>query len=378
MNFGPFNLGLVQRALREILGITIVFAGVLATISGLLAYALPRIQARFMQRQFIPPGVKQFRDAILGLDSTGAGVSEVAFAIAWSHPIVLALLSAHAIMVCTRVLAGEVERGTVDVLLALPVSRLRLLASETLAWLITAGVVLAAVYAGSYVGAQFIKPEFRPDWAKLFMVLCNLSLVYAVIGCAALLRRRVVVIHARPGDSLGAKRRETHDRSVGVRAVDCSCLTRSTQRSEDRTREHQMLMRGQSRRSIALHHPLTNVHRLPPLRPHRHANSRPIRSNRLRLRGPLRPPPRSGRTRLQPDHQHRRVDVRGLRIRHDQRLVLLGVTRAHQQLKKHAWRLLVVRIDRHEPVHANLPRRAIHSDVWKGRRPLRDRRRWLR
>jgi len=187
MNIGPINLGLVQRALREILGITLVFAGVLATISGLLAYALPRIQARFMQRQFIPPGVKQFRDAILGLDSTGAGVSEVAFAIAWSHPIVLALLSAHAIMVCTRVLAGEVERGTVDVLLALPVSRLRLLASETLAWLITAGIVLAAVYAGSYVGAQFIKPEYRPDWAKLFMVLCNLSLVYAVIGCAALL-----------------------------------------------------------------------------------------------------------------------------------------------------------------------------------------------
>jgi ABC-type transport system involved in multi-copper enzyme maturation permease subunit len=140
-----------------------------------------------MQRQFIPPGVKQFRDAILGLDSTGAGVSEVAFAIAWSHPIVLALLSAHAIMVCTRVLAGEVERGTVDVLLALPVSRFRLLASETLAWLMMAALVLGSVYAGSYVGAQFVKPEFRPDWSKLFKVLCNLSLVYAIIGCVALL-----------------------------------------------------------------------------------------------------------------------------------------------------------------------------------------------
>jgi len=177
----------VQRALREIVGTTLVFAGVLGAISGLLAFALPQIQARIMKQQFIPPPLKAFRDAMLGVDSSGAGVSEIAFAIAWSHPIVLTLLSAHAIMVCTRVLAGEVERGTVDVLLALPVSRWRLLCCETLAWVMSGVVVLGGVYAGSYVGAQFIKPEFRPEWSKLLMVWCNLGLVYLVIGCFALL-----------------------------------------------------------------------------------------------------------------------------------------------------------------------------------------------
>lgn len=187
MNLGPINLGLVQRSLREILWTTITLALFLGSISALLAYALPRIQARFMQRNFIPPGVRQFRDAIFGFDSASAGVAEVAFSLAWSHPIVIALLSAHAIIVCTRILAAEVERGTVDVLLALPVSRLRLLASETLAWLLSAGIVLGAILAGSYVGSRFILEEYRPDFGKLLVVLVNLALVYGVIGTSSIL-----------------------------------------------------------------------------------------------------------------------------------------------------------------------------------------------
>jgi ABC-type transport system involved in multi-copper enzyme maturation permease subunit len=187
MRLGLCNLGLVHRAWREIVWTSVVFAMVVASISGLLAYALPRIQARFQQRQFVPPGLKQFRDALFGFDSTSAGISEIAFAIALSHPIVLALLSAHAIMVCTRVPAAEVERGTIDVLFALPVSRWSIFVSETAAWLFSALLVVGGVFVGSYVGAQFILPEYRPDWSKLAMVLVNLALVYGLIGCAGLL-----------------------------------------------------------------------------------------------------------------------------------------------------------------------------------------------
>ncbi|MDX2132172.1 MAG: ABC transporter permease subunit [Planctomycetota bacterium] len=186
MNIGPFNVGLVRRALREVFWSTVVLALISGAISGLLAYALPRVQARFMSRGRIPPGVRQFRDAMFGFDSTSSSVSDIAFSLAWSHPIVIALLAAHAIIVCTRVLAGEVERGTVDVLLALPVSRMRLFASETLAWSMSGAVLLGAVYAGSWTGARFIEEQYRPDFGRLFMVLCNLALVYGVIGMVAM------------------------------------------------------------------------------------------------------------------------------------------------------------------------------------------------
>jgi ABC-2 family transporter protein len=92
-------------------------------------------------------------------------------------------------LVQTRVPAAEVERGTIDVLLALPVSRWNLYVSETAAWLLTALLTLGAMFGGAYFGAQFIKPEIRevatPDWGRLLMVLANLGLVYVVVGCIA-------------------------------------------------------------------------------------------------------------------------------------------------------------------------------------------------
>lgn len=184
---GLVNVGLVVRALREVLWTTVVFSGLLCALSMLLCAALPRIQSRFMRNGFIPPGVRQFRDALFGMDTLGAGVAEVAFSLAWSHPIIIALLAAHAIVVCTRVLAGEVERGTVDVLLALPVSRSRLLISETVAWLLSACLLFGGLLLGTWLGTTRLDPSMLPDWSRLLKVLPNLVLVYLVIGLIALL-----------------------------------------------------------------------------------------------------------------------------------------------------------------------------------------------
>ena len=184
------NIGLIQRSLREVWFASLAMSGIVFGITALFCYAMPRVQARFAQRSFIPQGVRQFRDAIFGgVDSTGANIAEIAYAIAWSHPLVLVPILTHAILVQTRVPAAEVERGTVDVLLALPVSRWNLYVSETVAWLLTAIVTLGAMYGGAYFGSMFINPDIRevatPDWGRLAMVLANLGLVYMVVGCLA-------------------------------------------------------------------------------------------------------------------------------------------------------------------------------------------------
>lgn len=188
------NFGLVQRSLRETWGITLVFIGFVAGFSALLAYVLPRFQERAM-RSGISPVLMRLRGAILGVDGSTGSVADFAFAMAWTHPVILALLFSHAIIYTTRVPAGEVERGTMDVLLGLPVSRWQLHTSETLAWLVSGCTLLGAMFLGSYLGSQFIKPENRPAWSVLGIVLANLSCVYLVAGamsmlCAASTNRR--------------------------------------------------------------------------------------------------------------------------------------------------------------------------------------------
>ncbi|HMN39247.1 MAG TPA: hypothetical protein PKE29_00265 [Phycisphaerales bacterium] len=179
------NIGLVRRALRETLPTTLLCAALLATISGLLAYALPQFQARVIQRA-MPPGFVQMRNVLLGVDARGGGIADIAFSIAWSHPVVLILLLTQTIIACTRVPAGEIERGSIDMLMGLPISRRQLFLSETAAWLLGGALMLGAVYAGSFIGARFILPEHRPNWGNLAMVLVNLGFVYAVVGAAAM------------------------------------------------------------------------------------------------------------------------------------------------------------------------------------------------
>ncbi len=186
----PFllNLGLVQRALREIFWVTVTLSLLLGSVSGLLAYAMPRIQERVMRRNRVPGFVRELRNSLLGIDnSMGASPADLGIAIAWSHPIIIALVAAHAIIVCTRILAAEVERGTVDVLLALPVSRFRLFLSETFAWFMSAVMLFAGMYAGTYVGSRFVAENLRPDFTNLLVVLANLVLVYSCIGMIAML-----------------------------------------------------------------------------------------------------------------------------------------------------------------------------------------------
>lgn len=180
------NPGLLLRAWRETIATTIVFMVIVGSFGGLLSYALPRVQERFMSRQFIPPGLQQMRNAMLGVDSSASGIAEIAYSLAWSHPVIVALLFAHGIIVTTRVPSGEIQSGTLDVLLGLPISRWELFISETAAWLCTAMLVVGAMFAGSYIGSLWVKPENQPDWSIMGIVLANLAMVYVLIGVCGL------------------------------------------------------------------------------------------------------------------------------------------------------------------------------------------------
>lgn len=187
------NVGLIRRSIRETWLTTAMFAGALCLCAGLLNYALPRFQARMsMGRMTVPPFIERVRSVILGVDTVGMSPTEIAAGIAWSHPVVLAVLWAHAIVFCTRVPAAEVERGTIDVLLGLPVSRWQLYISESLVWLASAAALLLAAAAGSRFGNSLIDPDLRPDPGKLAVVQVNLLALYLAVGAGAWLASTLV------------------------------------------------------------------------------------------------------------------------------------------------------------------------------------------
>jgi ABC-2 type transport system permease protein len=180
------NRGILLKSAREVLPVTLLLGGLLMLMQGVLAYVLPTFSAQFSSQMLRVEFLRNVIQAMLGTDLAEGVGPQLFVAIAWVHPVVLALVWAHAIIVCTRVPAGEVDRGTIDVLLGLPVSRWGLYLSETVGWLVSGIVLLVLGAAGNAVGTLLVADtSLRPEPPRVALVVINQLCLYLAVGAAA-------------------------------------------------------------------------------------------------------------------------------------------------------------------------------------------------
>jgi len=182
------NRGLCLRAWREVWPTTLVLGLVLAGAEAILAYALPKFGSQFGREWLQMEFARSIVQAMLGTEIADRIGPQMFQSIAWVHPVPLALTWAHALLCCTRVPAGEIDRGTADILLGLPVSRWEVFFSETAVWLAAGALILGAMLGGNFLGSLALPPEQRPQFQRLFIILVNLyALCLAVGGLAWLI-----------------------------------------------------------------------------------------------------------------------------------------------------------------------------------------------
>jgi ABC-2 type transport system permease protein len=176
------NRGLLIRAFRESWPTTLLLGLVLMGVEAALAFVLPKFGSQMSEQWLQLDFARGIMQAMLGTEIGDRLGPQMFQSVAWVHPVVLALTWAHALVSCTRVPAGEVDRGTADVLLGLPVSRWEVFISETVVWLVCGAAILTAALVGNLLGAQALPPEHRPQLSRLFIVLANLFCLYAAVG----------------------------------------------------------------------------------------------------------------------------------------------------------------------------------------------------
>lgn len=189
------NRGVFLKSARELLLPTILLGLAAGLAESVLAYVLPKFADQIVGNIAQMPFVQNFLRALVGADVAPGVGPEMFRAIAWVHPVVLALFWAHAAIGTTRVPAGEVDRGTADVILSWPVSRLGVYVSDTGAWLVAAGFVVLMALAGNAIGSMRLPVSARPDYARVAIVLVNLLAMYVAVGalgylCSSLSNRR--------------------------------------------------------------------------------------------------------------------------------------------------------------------------------------------
>ncbi len=116
------------------------------------------------------------------------------------HPISLAMLGVFAVGATTGAIAGERQRGTLEVLLARPVSRRTLYITVAVALLTVIGLVLAAILAGMAIGAATQGLLDQIDLGELPLVFANGLLLWGAFAAFGL---ATSVSFDRTGPALG-------------------------------------------------------------------------------------------------------------------------------------------------------------------------------
>jgi hypothetical protein len=155
------NRGVMLKAAIESWPSTLLCALLLFGAEAALAYAIPTFSAQLRESIAQMQFLQNFIGAMLGVRAAGQFGPEAFLAFPWVHPVILALVWAHALVCSTRMPAGEVDRGTADVTMTLPVSRWGMLLSETAVWLVAGAVLLALFLAGNWFGSRYVE-ALRP------------------------------------------------------------------------------------------------------------------------------------------------------------------------------------------------------------------------
>ena len=179
--------GLLRKIFLEIRWPVLFFSLGLAAIMSILTWVLPTILGDIDKFFDAVPLFKPLIAALLGVNPNSQFSAEMTQAFLWVHPTVLATIWGHEVMYCTRIPAGEIDRGTVDFLLGLPVSRWKLYLTETFGWLASGLIIICAGIIGHTCVAQQFASEMQPTPAKTLMILCNLFSMYIAVGSIAFL-----------------------------------------------------------------------------------------------------------------------------------------------------------------------------------------------
>jgi ABC-type transport system involved in multi-copper enzyme maturation permease subunit len=179
------NTGLLQKSMREIWLVTTICSVGLFLFEWLVTYVFWTYQEEFtgdfMQIEFFSNLV----NAMVG-SKAGTTVGPATLqSLAWIHPLVLTLFFSQVITSTTRIPAGEIDSGTADVLLALPISRWSLYVHEAVVWLASGLVLITAAVLGNAVGSQFVPVDGRLPIDRILIVVTNLFTLYMVIGATA-------------------------------------------------------------------------------------------------------------------------------------------------------------------------------------------------
>lgn len=130
----------------------------------------------------------QMVQAIIGGDNISLERAADLMSISYVHPLVLSILCIWAIGRAANAIAGEIDRGTMELLLAQPIRRTQIVLAHLAVDAIVVPVLCAALWLGTYCGTWWMDLQTAPGlqrvdpWRFVPALLCVSMFVFSVSG----------------------------------------------------------------------------------------------------------------------------------------------------------------------------------------------------
>ena len=123
----------------------------------------------------------EFVRTMFGEDFVSMLTVEGAAAFGLNHPLVLVILSIGAITLPSRHIAGEVETGTLELVLSFPVKRIRLLLNLYFSAVVFLFLIIFYALCSSVLAIGIFHQLTSALFVKMFKIGCNLWLLFVFI-----------------------------------------------------------------------------------------------------------------------------------------------------------------------------------------------------
>lgn len=141
------------------------------------------VRAQLLRLPFIRRFIRTLVGADMGDDFTATTLMTIGFV----HPVVLTLTWGLLVTHSSRVLAGEVDRGTADMTLSLPISRARYYTGVSFALLLMGLPIFFAPLFGIAIGERIFPLSEPVDLSRLAIISVNFAALFVGIGGLAMM-----------------------------------------------------------------------------------------------------------------------------------------------------------------------------------------------
>ncbi len=148
----------------------------------LFVYAMVNMGTELLKFVSQFPFLKNIFELSLGIRVEGDVSINILLAVSFTHLVVVVLAWGTIIAIVTRVSVGEVEQGTADLLLSMPVSRFTVSVSTTLVWIFAAAQLAMCPLVGIWIGGRVFAADDPIHFLSFVPVAINLFALHLAIG----------------------------------------------------------------------------------------------------------------------------------------------------------------------------------------------------